>query len=300
MSHPTDVVVITCAMTGAGSRESLPQIPATPESFANEARRVWNAGASVVHLHGRDPDTGLPSHKVSHLKAIVHAVRDAAPELLINVTTGGGLDLTPEERAAPAIETGADFGTISMGSLNIAAYDRGARSFRQDLVFGNSFATISYFLQALTEARISIDYEFYELGHVANYDILADQGLIGPGVCSLILGVEGAAAATVSNLVNFAQALPRGAHWEIVSPGLRQWAMIGAALAMGGSARVGFEDNPYLAPDVAAKSNGALVEKAVRLAGELGRPVATPEVTRSILGFSQVEEVEAPRRPALS
>lgn len=285
MKLSNEPVVITCALSGAGSREGMPQIPATPKAFAEEARRAYDAGASIVHLHARDPLTGLPSHKVEHFADIVEAIRAAAPELIINVTTGGGLGLTPEERVAPALSVKADFGTISMGSLNLAAYSREDKSFRYDLVFGNSFSTISYFLEKMVASSMRVDYEFYEAGHISNFGILSDQGLTAPGVFSLILGVDGAIAASVPNLMHMVQLLPKDGHWEVVSPGLQQWGLIAAALGHGGSVRVGFEDNAFVSQGVVARSNADLVDKVVRMAGDVGRPIASAAMTRKILGM---------------
>lgn len=284
MSAFDEPAVITCALTGAGSREGMSQIPATPKEFADEARRVADAGASVVHIHGRDPDTGAPSHDVGHIQAIVQAIRESAPELIINITTGGGIHLSPEERMAPALAVRADFGTISMGSLNLAAVSSDRSTFDYDLVFGNSFSTITHFLKEMNRASMQIDYEFYEAGHIANYNLLQEQKLTGPGVFSLILGVTGAMAATTQSLVHMVQLLPAHAHWEVVTPGLKQWPMAAAAFGLGGTARVGFEDNAYLSAGIVARSNGDLVDKVVRMANDIGRTIATPSQAREILG----------------
>lgn len=171
-----------------------------------------------------------------------------------------------------------------MGSMNYAIYSSRRQAFLYDFIFQNPFHEIAYFLQIMQESGVRPELECFDRGHIANCEPLIDQGLLkDPLQFSFIMGVLGGIPATVPDLVAQAQAAPRGAYWQVVAIGQSQWQMVAAALAMGGHVRVGLEDNFYLAPGQMATSNGALVEKAVRMARDVGREPATPDEARTIL-----------------
>jgi 3-keto-5-aminohexanoate cleavage enzyme len=151
-------------------------------------------------------------------------------------------------------------------------------------VFANPFKDIQFFLEAMNQAGVRPELECFDTGHIANTAPLIDMGVLRPPYqFSLIMGVLGGIPGTTRHLTNQVETLPEGAHWQVIGIGLKQWALVAAAISMGGNARVGLEDNFYVEEGRMAKSNGELVEKAARLARDLGRPVASVAEARTIL-----------------
>ncbi|MFZ5827853.1 MAG: 3-keto-5-aminohexanoate cleavage protein [Bacillota bacterium] len=279
-----DRVVISAALTGVlATRNQCPALPYTPSEIAAEARRAYEAGASVVHIHAREDD-GSPCFRPQRYREIAEAVRAACPAI-VNFSTGA-VGLPKEDRVAHIPVSRPEIAALNMGSMNYAIYSERRKQFIFDMVFANPFSEIAYFVQVMKESGVKPELECFDRGHMANAQPLVDQGLLsGPLQFSLIMGVLGGIPATVEDLINQARAVPDGAFWQVVGISLAQWPMVGAALAMGGHVRVGLEDNFYLAPGQMASSNGDLVAKAVRMASDVGREPATVEEARAILGL---------------
>ena len=273
-----DEVVIACAITGTGSRSSCPNLPYTPEEYASEARRARDAGATVVHVHARDPETGRPSHRTEHFKLAIDAIRAEVPDIIINQSTGA-VGVPASDRGETIRALRPEIATVNMGSLTYAT-----RGYAVDTVFGNTFTDMQTLLAAMKEAGTRPEYECYEAGHIANTKLLIGDGIApaNGGFC-LILGITGALPADPVELVDLVRRLPPDSHWHPAGVGPQQWALVAIGLALGGSVRVGFEDNAWLTADLMATSNGELVEKAAGLAAELGRPIAGPARARQIL-----------------
>ncbi len=280
-----DKVVVTCALTGAlANREQCPHLPYTPEEIAEEAHRAREAGAAVVHIHGRERD-GAPSVRVDVFREIMAAVR-ARSDILINFSTGA-VGIPMEDRVAHIRELKPEIGALNMGSMNYAIYSPKKKTFYWDLVFANPFKDIAYLLRVMNEAGVRPELECFDTGHIANTAPLIDMGLLRPPLqFSLIMGVLGGIPATTRNLVHQVGSLPPASIWEVIGVSLDQWALTAAAITMGGNIRVGFEDNFYLEDGKMARSNGELVEKAVRLCRDLGREVASPAEARDLLKLS--------------
>lgn len=277
-----DKVVVTCALTGAlANREQCPYIPYTPEEIAEEARRAREAGAAVVHIHARERD-GTPSVRVEMYREILDAVR-ARSDILINFSTGA-VGIPMEDRVAHIRLLKPDVGALNMGSMNYAIYSSRNKTFHWDLVFANPFKDIVYLLKVMNEAGVRPELECFDTGHIGNTVPLVDMGLLRPPLqFSLILGVLGGIPATTRNLLHQVGSLPPDSIWEVIGVSLDQWSLTAAALTMGGNIRVGFEDNFYLEEGRMARSNGELVEKAVRLCRDLGREAASPAEARHLL-----------------
>jgi uncharacterized protein (DUF849 family) len=283
-----DKVVISCALSGAAAnRQQCPYIPYTPEEYAEEARRAREAGAAVVHLHARKPEDGRPSYDVEDYKAITDAILERVPDIVINYSTGA-IGISREERIAHIRELRPEIGALNMGSMNYAIYSKTKKQFYLDAVFANPFGDIQFFLEAMKDAKVKPEHECFDSGHINNVALLADMGLGDPKPhYSLIMGVHGGIAASVQNLVHQVSLLPDGAHWQVI--GVRhpeQWRMVAAALAMGGSVRVGLEDNFYVSDGEMAQSNGDLIAKAARMARDAGREIAEPNEAREMLGLA--------------
>lgn len=281
-----DRVIITAALTGVlATRDHCPAIPFTPAEIAAEAVRARDAGAAAVHIHAREDD-GSPSFRAERYAEIASAVRAAAPELLLNFSTGA-VGVSRDVRIAHVPATRPELAALNMGSMNYAIYSRQRQDFVVDLVFANSFGDIGYFLRTMVAAGVKPELECFDRGHIANAEPFRAAGLLREPVWySLILGVLGGIPAGVDELAGQVRALPAGALWQVIGISLDQWRLAAAALAMGGHVRVGLEDNFYLAPGAIASSNGDLVEKAARLAREVGRTPATPAEARHLLGLA--------------
>lgn len=279
-------VVVTAALTGAlANRDQCPGIPYTPEEIAEEARRARDAGAAVVHIHARERD-GSPSVRVEMYGEILAAVR-ARTDIVINFSTGA-VGIPMEERVAHIRDLKPEIGALNMGSMNYAIYSPRKKAFYWDLVFANPFKDISFLLRVMNEAGVRPELECFDCGHIGNTAPLLDLGLLRPPLqFSLIMGVLGGIPATTRNLVHQVGSLPPGSIWGVIGVGLEQWQLAAAAITLGGNVRVGFEDNFYLEDGRMAKSNGELVEKAVRLCRDLGRESASPAEARTLLALDR-------------
>ena len=281
----SEAVVITAALTGVlATREQCPAIPYTPVEIAEEAKRAAEAGASIVHIHARNPEGG-PEWRVETFAEILSEVR-ARTDVIVNFSTGA-IGIPPEQRIAHIRDLRPEIGALNMGSMNYAIYSAKKKAFYHDHVFANPFKDIQFFLEAMNSAGVRPELECFDTGHIANTAPLIDMGVLKPPYqFSLIMGVLGGIPGTTRHLTNQVDTLPPESHWQVIGIGLNQWALVAAAIAMGGNARVGLEDNFYVEEGKMAKSNGELVQKAARLVHDLGRDVATVDEARKILCLS--------------
>lgn len=270
--------IITCALSGVvADRAQCPAIPYAPEEYADEARRAYEAGASIVHIHARSPD-GAPSYEVQDYRNIHDAVSAACP-ILINFSTGA-VGISTERKTAPITAIKPEIGALNMGSMNYAKYHPKKKDFVFEFVFQNPFSEIITILKRMNEAGTKPEMECFDVGHIGNSYPLIDMGLLrAPYQYSLILGVVGGIPPIVPNLTRMVEQLPTPSVWEVIGIGHDQWRLVAAAIALGGNIRVGLEDNFYVDSGVMAKSNGDLVEKAARMVRDQGREVATIEET---------------------
>jgi uncharacterized protein (DUF849 family) len=280
-----DKVIVTCALTGVlANRKQCPWVPYTPVEIADEALRAYEAGAAVVHIHART-DEGAPTFEPKTYAAIKEETEKRCP-VILNFSTGG---IGPMEgRVAHVAQVKPAIAALNMGSMNYAKYSSSRREFVFDFVFENPFKDISYLLSVMNEAKVKPELECFDVGHTNSVWPLLDKGLLRqPLQFSFIMGVLGGIRATSENLALQAREAPAGSSWEVIGISHEQWRMIAAALALGGNIRVGLEDNFYLDSRgrEMAKSNGDLVEKAVRMARDAGREPATVEEARKLLSL---------------
>jgi 3-keto-5-aminohexanoate cleavage enzyme len=277
--------MITCALSGVvANRSQCPAIPYTPEEYAAEAKRAYEAGAAVVHIHARTTD-GLPSYEVEDYRNIRDAVVDACP-IIINFSTGA-INITTEQKTAHIKAIKPAIGALNMGSMNYAKYNSKKKNFVFEFVFTNPFAEIVKIVEAMNEVQTKPELECFDMGHVGNAYPLIDMGLLKPPYqFSLIMGVLGGIPPTVANLMKMVDMLPPQSDWELIGISLDQWRMVAAAIGIGGNVRVGLEDNFYIDSGRMASSNGDLVEKAARMIRDQGREVATVEECRERLGLA--------------
>ncbi|HMK74345.1 MAG TPA: 3-keto-5-aminohexanoate cleavage protein [Myxococcaceae bacterium] len=295
MPAPQDRVIVTAALTGIlATREQCPHLPYTPAEIGEEARRAYEAGAACVHIHGREPESGGPTWESRVYAAIRDEVRRRSP-MLLNFSTGGfnmGVDGEAEKRRrlGYVAETRPEIAALNMGSMNYAKYSAQRKAFVFDMVFPNPFSDILLAISAMREGGVKPELECFDLGHVANAEPLVTMGeLRRPLQYSFVLGVLGGAPPSAETLASMARAIQPSDTWEVIGIGRVQWRLVGAALALGGNVRVGLEDNFYLdaAGTQMAKGNGPLVEKAVRMARDVGREPMSPDEARAALSLPQ-------------
>jgi 3-keto-5-aminohexanoate cleavage enzyme len=277
-----DPVILTCAISGAvAGRDQCPAIPYTPAEYAAEARRAVDEGASMIHIHARTPD-GTPSYEVEDFRAITEAIT-AEVDVIVNFSTGAvGVPL--EKRLAYLRALKPDVAALNMGSMNYAKYSRARREFVFAMVFANPFEEIVALLEAMNDLRIKPEHECFDLGHVGSLEPLVHKGVLHPPLhVSCVMGVLGGAPPTPRNLAAMVDNVPPGSHWGLIGISRAQWTLVAAALALGGSVRVGLEDNFYLPDGEMARSNGELVARARRMAEDAGRRVATVAEARAML-----------------
>jgi 3-keto-5-aminohexanoate cleavage enzyme len=282
-----DPVVITCAISGAiANREQCPAIPYTPEEYAAEARRIVDEAGVHIHIHARRPD-GTPSYEVEDFVAIRDAIRaEVADAAIINFSTGTiGV---PVAKRIAYLEAGApEVAALNMGSMNYAKYSRKRRDFVFKFVFANPFEEIIELLGAMRRLGIKPEHECFDIGHVGSLEPLLDMGLLEPPLhADFVMGVVGGIPSSARNLAAMADNLPAGNHhWGVIGIGRDQWMLVAAALTLGGSIRVGLEDNLYLPSGAMARSNGELIAKARQMTEDAGRRPATVDEARALLGI---------------
>jgi len=281
-SHPC---IVTCAVSGAvANKDQCPGIPYTPEEYAKEVRRARDAGATMVHIHAREPN-GTPTVKPEHYRAITQAVLAETPDIIINYSTGW-VGLPMAERVAHITELKPEIGALNMGSMNYAKYSSKRKGFVFNFVFENHFDDIIFLLERMQEAGVKPECECFDVGHVESVQPLVDLGVLTPPIqFSLIHGVLGGIQATARNLAHMSSVVPDGSTWGVIAVSREQWTMVGASAALGGNVRVGFEDNFYLPSGEMASSNGDLVDAAASVVRLQGRRVAEPSEARALLSL---------------
>lgn len=268
-------LIITAAICGAEvTKEQNPAVPYTVEEIVREAKSAVDAGAAIVHLHVREDD-GTPTQSKARFKECLDAIYKVCPDVIVIPSTGGAVGMTAEERLQPT-ELFPEMATLDCGTCNFG-----------DEVFENTMPMMRDFGKRMLENNIKPEYECFEMGHLDTILTMAKKGQVpgAPMQFNFVLGVPGCTPATIQNLCWMVNAIPAGSTWTATGIGRHAFTLAAHAIAMGGNVRVGFEDNLNLERGVPAKSNGELVAKVVRIAKELGRPIATSAEAREILGL---------------
>ena len=270
-------LIITAAICGAEvTKEQNPNVPYTVEEIVREAKSAVDAGAAIVHLHVREDD-GTPTQSHVRFQECTEAILKACPNVILIPSTGGAVGMTPDERLDSTNTTPIpEMATLDCGTCNFG-----------DEIFDNTMPTMRAFGKRMIEKGIKPEYECFEMGHLDTILTMARKGEVpgAPMQFNFVLGVPGCTPATVDNLCWLGKNIPAGSTWTATGIGRYAFQLAAPAIVMGGNVRVGFEDNLYLSKGVLAQSNGELVAKVVRLANELGRPIATSDEAREILGL---------------
>jgi 3-keto-5-aminohexanoate cleavage enzyme len=267
-------LIISVGITGSRiTRQQTPHIPITPEEIAQSGIEAWRAGASILHIHVRDPKTGLGAQDLALFKEVADRIRSETDALLCLTTSGiPGRNLQFQERLVP----------LSLDP-ELVSFDAGSINMREN-VFLNPPEFLELLAKETLAKGIKPELEVFEVGMVETCNRYLEKGLLKPPLhFQFVLGVVGGMPATAKSLLHLSEILPQGSTWSVIGIGPGQLPMALIAMAMGGHVRVGLEDNIYYSKGVLARSNAQLVERIVRIAKEFGRDLASPRDTRNIL-----------------
>ena len=303
-----DKAMITAAVTGSIHTPTMsPYLPITPQQIADEAVRAYEAGAAVCHLHARNPETGVPVPDVNLMKEIITEIKSRC-NIVVCITTGGGLGMTVEQRVAPVTLYKPELASFNAGSINFALFpviprykewkfewEKQYLGMTEDFIFANTFKSMKEFCAKFNEMGTKPEFEIYDAGMVNNVAFMIQAGYIKkPVYIQFVMGVLGGITPSSENLiflVDYARKLIGDFQFSVCVAGRAQFPICTQSLLIGGNARVGLEDNLYLEKGQMAKSNAEQVAKIVRIAGELGIEPATPDEARQILGLKGLDQV---------
>ena len=294
-------VIITCAVTGSIHTPSMsPHLPITADEIAEAAIGAAEAGAAIVHLHARDPKTGLPDQSPDAFRPFLQVIKQRA-DCVINITTGGAPTMPIEERVRPAATFAPEVASLNMGSMNFGLYpmlerfkdfkhdwERPYLEGSKDRIFKNTFTDIEYILKTCAENGTRFEIECYDIGHLYTLAHFADRGVVKPPffVQSVfgILGGIGPHAEDVAHMKRTADRLFGDQYrWSVLGAGRNQMPIAAMSAAMGGNVRVGLEDSLWLGRGKFAESNAAQVRAVRGIIEGLGLEIATPDEARGIL-----------------
>ena len=297
-------VIVTCAISGSGTvrgegRGASPYIPVTVEEMVAEAKRAFDAGASIIHLHARDPKTnrsyvgGQMEENTSQMIAYANAIKEARPKAIINITTGGGSGQTFADKIDPVVKYQPPLASFTSGVYNFARYSKTAGKLVADSAPAMNFQVMLDYAEAFKKAGTKAEFEIYDAGHLKNITMINEIMDFDPNpMIQFVLGQPGQnnspSVQHIVRLYEYAkELLGEGKFfWGAAAVGLNAWGVIPTVAYMGSSTiRTGLEDNIYMEPGVLAKSNGEMIEKLVMLARIAGREIASPEETVEILGL---------------
>ena len=266
-------LIITAALTGAEvTREQHPGLPISPEEIALAAYECVQAGASIVHVHARNPD-GSSTQDAAAYQAIISAIH-ARCDVIVQVSTGGAVGMTTQERLAP-VTLKPEMATLSMGTVNFGGD-----------VFMNHPTDMQEFAQAMQAHGVKPELEIFDSGMLATANRWIDKGLLsGPQHFDFVLGIPGGMAGKPEALMYLVSQLKSGSTWTVAGIGAAQLQLGTLAIVLGGHVRVGFEDNLFYRKGELASSNAQLVARMARISTELNRPIATPNEARALLGL---------------
>lgn len=308
MSKP---VIITCAPTGGIHTPTMsPHLPVTPADIASAAIEAAEAGASIIHLHARDPETGKPDPRPETFMQFLPVIKQAT-DAVVNVSTGGGLGMTIDERLLAATTASPEMASLNMGSLNFGIFPMADKyddwkhdwekpflEMTRDFIFPNTFQTIEYALKQLGDGHgTRFEFECYDLGHLYNLAWFVDQGMVKPPFfIQMVFGILGGVGADLDNLMHMHTIADKlfGAEnyeWSVLAAGRHQMPFATQSAMLGGNLRVGLEDSLYIGKGELARSNADQVRKIRTIIENLGLSVATPAQARERLALKGGDRV---------
>jgi uncharacterized protein (DUF849 family) len=304
-------IIISCAITGSIHTPTMSDaLPVTPDEIATQAIDAANAGAAILHLHARDPKDGRPTPDPSVYMQFLPRIKQAT-DAVVNITTGGAVTMTVEQRISAALQLSPEMCSLNMGSMNFALYPMAKRykNWKYDweegyltnsdaYIFPNTFRDIEKISKLLGEEHgIKFEHECYDVGHLYSLAHCIDRGMFKPPVfVQLIFGILGGIGADLDNLLFMKRTADKlfgkEYYWSVLAGGRHQMNFGTNAAMLGGNIRVGLEDSLYIGPGKLAKSNAEQVAKIRRIVEELGFEVATPAEARATLGLKGADRVK--------
>jgi uncharacterized protein (DUF849 family) len=303
-------VIITCAITGSIHTPSMsPHLPITPDQIAESAIGAAEAGAAIVHLHARNPQTGRPDQSPDAFMKFVPRIKQRT-NVVINLTSGGAPTMRVEERAMPAATLKPEVASLNMGSMNFALFPMLGRykKFKhdweqpyleatRDLIFRNTFKDIEYVLSTCQDNATRFEFECYDIGHLYNLAHFLERGLVKPPLfVQSVFGILGGIGTHPEDVIHMRRTADRllgrdNYRWSVLGAGRSQMQIGAMAVAMGGNMRVGLEDSLWIGPGKLAETNAQQVTKARQIIEGLGLEIATPDDAREILGLKGGDKV---------
>lgn len=305
-------VIITCAPTGGIHTPTMsPHLPVTPAEIATASIEAAEAGASIIHLHARDPETGKPDPRPETFMQFLPVIKQAT-DAVVNVSTGAGLGMTMDERLAAATSASPEMASLNMGSMNFGIFPLLEKysdwqhdwepeflGMTRDFIFPNTFKTIEYALKNLGEAHgTKFEFECYDLGHLYNVKWFVDKGLIKPPFfIQMVFGILGGMGSELDHLMHLHQTADRlfGAEnyeWSVLAAGKNQMKFATQSAMLGGNLRVGLEDSLYIGKGELAVSNAQQVTRIRTIIESLGLEVASPTEARERLALKGADRTE--------
>jgi uncharacterized protein (DUF849 family) len=302
-------VIITCAVTGAIHTPSMsPHLPVTPEEIADAAVGAAEAGAAIVHLHARDPETGKPDQTPETFAPFLQVIKQRS-DCVVNLTTGGAPYMTIEERVRPAATFKPEVASLNMGSMNFGLFpmlnrfkdfkhewERQHLENSRNLVFKNTYQDIEYILRTCAENDTRFEFECYDIGHLYNLAHFLERGLVRPPLfVQSVFGILGGIGPHPEDVLHMRRTADRlfgeQYRWSVLGAGRNQMTVAAMAAAMGANVRVGLEDSLWDGPGRLAESNAAQVRRVRLILEGLGLEVATPADAREILALKGGDRV---------
>jgi uncharacterized protein (DUF849 family) len=303
-------VIISCATTGSMHTPTMSQfLPVTPAEIAEQSIAAAKAGAAILHLHARDPETGRPTPSVDVFRQFLPQIHEAT-DAVINISTGGGPGMSLDERLQAAVSVSPELCSLNMGSINAGlfqladkyepfrhAWERPFLEATEDLVSKNTFRDIRHIIETLAPGGTRFEMECYEIGHLYNVAHFVDRGLLkGPLLIQSVLGVTGAISPDPENIYYMKQTADRlfgkDYVWSLFGAGRFQMPTCTMGALMGSSVRVGLEDSLFISRGQLASTNAEQVLKIRRILDELGLEVASPAEARQMLGLKGRDSVK--------
>lgn len=303
-----DKAVITAAITGSIHTPSMSKyLPITPQQIADQAVEAYEAGAAVAHIHARDPETGMPSPNTDLIRETIKNIKSRC-DMVICITTGGGLGMTVEQRVMPVTLFKPELASFNGGSINFALFHALERfkdfkfdwepqylAMTEDFIFSNTFKSMREFAETFNKNETKPEFEAYDSGMINNIAFMIERGYVKkPVYLQFVMGVLGGITPSPQNLmflVDYAKRLIGDFEFSVCVAGKAQFPICTQSLLLGGNVRVGLEDNLYLDRGKMAESNADQVAKISRIAKELGIDPATPDEARQILGLKGLDKV---------
>ena len=302
-------VIISCAVTGAIHTPSMsPHLPVTADEIVESAVGAAEAGAAIVHLHARNPETGAPDQSPEGFAAFLPRIK-ARTDAVLNITTGGAPTMTIEERVRPAETFKPELASLNLGSMNFGLFGMlgrfgdslkhdWERSYlaNKDIIFRNTFGQIEYILDACSKNGTRFEFECYDTAHLHNLKYFVDRGLVqAPLFIQTVFGLQGGIGAHPDEVMHMRRTADRlfgdTYRWSVLGAGRNQMPIATMAAAMGGNVRVGLEDSLWIGPGRYATSNAEQVRHVRGILEALGLAIATPAEARAMLGLKGGDKV---------